>query len=243
MAPMSAEQGHSADSKNRPAPVQITVSWSSPFSAEFWAELEEAQTRFGKQIDMSQIGGGERTIVIGPVLPDEGNDLICSLALREHAEEKPHLFWMLSLFKKPTTPPPSDISEGTLRLGGQTTIRDLIVRFLKPESMPIATYQAAWRINGKKWLCRIIPQTGITGPLTDSVMPLAKEVTIEQIGYRLQDGIAGVMEIGLTYYHANEEYSLDILGRSVLRFERTLWIPHVSEMAEAVFGRIFVSRE
>ncbi len=194
--------------------------WSSPHSKSLWASVAKLGIRAPKW-------DGDEHFSIGPILLSR-NKPIATLDVF-HDKERSEIDFALSFTPRPQSQPPKDVLLADKRAGGAKGVRDLVNKSYASSAAPIASYILEFEIPKKSWACKILPRS--IKKSDGQIAQIGKQVTLEEIGVRVDGGVFGIDEFSIIYDHINEKFVTKIRARAPIRFVKTtLDIPFFEEL-------------
>lgn len=210
---------------------ELAASWQTPFRESTWISLKSRG-------EPREVNNGE-LVVVGPTLADDIDPRIAVLvAYHENGRggegsDSPvgHIDWSLSVRPPPDDSPPEDIIRTNEIIGGRTGLQSL----LASEGARVCSLHFVVDVDESRYRCRVIPQD----VSLDSSMSLGHTVRLEQVGYRFGNGVNGLDEVVIVYFHVERKFRVTARARGLLRIENPTWLPLASEIETLVVNAFF----
>jgi|SRR5580704_2017235 hypothetical protein len=204
-----------------------TASWTTPFSLEVWEKLDVLKGAASEDGDL---------IVLGPTLPDEDDDRSAETTVHRH--EEGDLRFSLTVRPRPPGDPPEHLTEHSTRLGG----RGGLSAMLASSAPTIGAFHIRCFLSEDELRCPLLPAPVDEGSAHAAALGIG-EARLEQVGYRFENGAAGVEEVVVVYLHLRREYSLSISARGPLMLRSPRWLPFADDVVETALTTFFVPVE
>jgi hypothetical protein len=114
----------------------------------------------------------------------------------------------------------------------------LIQSGFRDDTSPVGTHNIHVHFNENQWTCRVLPRVVARGR-DDDVLKLAREASVEQVGYRLTGGAHGVEEIWLVYDHRAKIVIADVRASELVTPGAETWFPYADQVASLVAKAMF----
>lgn len=212
--------------------VSLTVGWSTDYSdkaIEFFKRENQSHRHSDSQIHFH----------LAPVLSDSDSAFMADIALLTELEPQNNLtdlHWMVRIEPRPPHEPPKDIVELNERMGGWAGVLSLVEE-VKPNQH--AAYSIKVDVDASNWRCRMIPRPVLPNTVDESIIAIAPDWQIEQIGYRQPTGKLGIVEFSIIFHHRPKCYRVWIQAVGGLDFNSTLLLPYAAKSIHSLMGYCF----
>ena len=213
----------------------INASWETGYSEAVWQRIEQRSVR---------AAAGFR--YLGPAVPDSEEPRLAQVAVRAYSEgggEPALLQWSLVVRGAPSGAPPEDIVERDKTLGGRRGLMQLLADSFSRPTPQVGFFRIKLRLDASRYSCPLLPMELRPGGPHDPALALASKATMEQVGYRFEDGVSGIREVTIIYLHEENVLSVTILAKGHLKLCSTTWLPYADEIAELVSSAFFQVKE
>ena len=188
-----------------------SVTWTTPFEEATWTEAEA----LGRVLPAPAGVEGLSVITLGPALPPTPADAFLLRVGLVHRIEKGTVDWQVSVDLAPDTTPPPSFQEQNARLGG----RSGLLGFLSSRTgATVAHYHACLLLERSGWTSSLLPRKVAPSTGEAAALSIASGATLEQIGFRLEDGANGLSEVAIVYLHEADMFSLTLEAKGVPEF-------------------------
>ncbi len=192
----------------------VFVSWSSDVSEPVW-------TRALALGDLDKDVSAE-SIFIGPALSNKNLETLAYLNIVKEGEEgKKELRWGIMVYERPKSSPPPDIVEASKRCDGLEGLAAFLNEFLPHLTpTPIGSYVGHLMLREKDW-------------------QIGAKAIVEDVGYRFEEGVSGISEVGITFDHEDGEFRVHMRCRAPIELGVNFSLPQFSKAGQLIVDHLF----
>ena len=212
----------------------VTASWETEYVDEVWQRVEK--------VGIPSKRGKRSLWFVGPVLPDANESRLAEVAVHSHEatdDEPAIIHWSLNVRPPPDSDPPDEALERDQRVGGREGLSQLLADGFSGFTSQVALFSITLRLGRTRYACRVLPRKIQRGSEHEPALVLADSTSLEQVGYRFEDGASGLQEVTIVYLHQENEYSVRIQAKGHLKLGISTWLPYADEIAELIVGTFF----
>jgi|SRR6266446_4648236 len=209
----------------------VFVSWSSDVSEPVW-------TRALALGDLDKDVSAE-SIFIGPALSNKNLETLAYLNIVKEGEEgKKELRWGIMVYERPKSSPPPDIVEASKRCDGLEGLAAFLNEFLPHLTpTPIGSYVGHLMLREKDWKCKLVPRA--LGPEDGAAAQIGAKAIVEDVGYRFEEGVSGISEVGITFDHEDGEFRVHMRCRAPIELGVNFSLPQFSKAGQLIVDHLF----
>jgi hypothetical protein len=208
----------------------VDATWATPFSDHVWAVLDGLKRAASKEGDL---------LALGPVLPDEEDARTAEAVVHRRDDE---LHWALAVGPPPSAEPPTEVKEHDAKLGGRRGLSALLLGALPGGAPGIGAFRIRCFLPETGFRCPFVPASVGEGSAQAAALRLG-EARLEQVGFRFENGAAGIEELAIVYLHLKKEYSLNVRAKGPLKLKSARWLPFADDVVETAASTLFAPVE
>lgn len=214
------------------------ILWTSDIDDEIWKRV----SALGDSDD-PVANDQSQWMHVGPTLSSHQPAWVHSLvANRDENAKPPSIFWGFTARRRPEGEPPKEVREADARAGGTLGLSTLLSEVIASSTKrPIGIMTADLTFPEGDWACLALAglPKGDMGPIGE----FGENIRTEQIGYRFDNGVLGLSEISITYFHDAAEYRVKTRARAPVELSESLEAPLAHQLSELLSTRLFSRRE